>query len=47
MPFFYDDEKRDSDPGNRCKLYLRHVLLIVLMHKKENPRRERLRISSE
>ena len=25
MPLFRDDERRASDPGNRCKLYLRHA----------------------
>ena len=28
MPLFRDDERRASDPGNRCKLYLRHALLM-------------------
>ena len=37
MPLFRDDERRASDPGNRCKLYLRHALLMALVHKKDNP----------
>ena len=37
MPLFYDDESRASDPGNRCKLRLRHALLMVLVRKKDNP----------
>ena len=37
MPLFYDDKSRASDPGNRCKLRLRHVLLMVLIRKKDNP----------
>jgi hypothetical protein len=28
MPLFRDDESRASDPGNRCKLRFRHVLLM-------------------
>ncbi len=36
MPLFCDNASRTSDPGNRCKLYLRHALLMALMHKKEN-----------
>ena len=36
MPLFCDNASRASDPGNRCKLYLRHALLMALMHKKEN-----------
>ena len=27
MPLFRDDERRASDPGNRCKLYLRQGVL--------------------
>ena len=38
MPLFRDDAGRISDPGNRCKLYLRHALLMALIHKKDNPR---------
>ena len=37
MPLFRDDERRASDPGNRCRLYLRHALLMALVHKKDNP----------
>ena len=37
MPLFRDDESRASDPGNRCKLHLRHVLLMSLIRKKDNP----------
>ena len=37
MPLFCDDESRASDPGNRCKLRLRHALLLVLVRKKNNP----------
>ena len=37
MPLFRDDELRVSDPGNRCKLCLRHALLMSLMRKKDNP----------
>ena len=36
MPLFRDDDSRKSDPGNRCKLHLRHALLMALMHKKDN-----------
>ena len=36
-PLFYDDESRASDPGNRCKLRLRHALLMALVRKKDNP----------
>ena len=34
---FRDDADRASDPGNRCKLYLRHALLMALIHKKDSP----------
>ena len=37
MLLFYDDESRASDPGNRCKLRLRHALLMALIRKKDNP----------
>ena len=37
MPLFYDDESLASDPGNRCKLRLRHALLMALVRKKDNP----------
>ena len=37
MPLFRDDEYRASDPGNRCKLRLRHALLMSLIRKKDNP----------
>ena len=37
MPLFRDNASRVSDPGNRCKLYLRHALLMTLVHKKDNP----------
>ena len=40
MPLFRDDAGRISDPGNRCKLYLRHALLMALIHKKDNPTQE-------
>ena len=46
MPLFRDDESRTSDPGNRCKLRLRHALLMSLIHKKDNPRRAHCRQSS-
>ena len=36
-PLFRNDETRASDPGNRCKLYPRHALLMSLMYKKGNP----------
>ena len=36
MSLFYDDESRASDPGSRCKLRLRHVLLLALVRKKDN-----------
>ena len=36
-PLFRNDETRASDPGNRCKLYPRHALLMALMYKKGNP----------
>ena len=36
MPLFRDDAGRISDSGNRCKLYLRHALLMALIHKKDN-----------
>ena len=39
MRLFCDDESRISDPGNRCKLRLRHAILMALVHKKDNPRR--------
>lgn len=37
MPLFRDDGSRASDPGNRCKLHLRHALLMALIRKKDNP----------
>ena len=37
MPLFRDDDGRASDPGNRCRLYLRHALFMALVHKKDNP----------
>ena len=37
MRLFRDDESRASDPGNRCKLRLRHAILMALVHKKDNP----------
>ena len=37
IPLFRDNESRASDPGNRCKLRLRHALLMVLIRKKDNP----------
>ena len=37
MPLFRDNESRASDPGNRCKLRLRHALLMALIRKKDNP----------
>ena len=36
MPLFCKDESRASDPWNRCKLRLRHTLLMALIHKKDN-----------
>ena len=42
MPLFRDDAGRASDPGNRCKLYLRHALLMALIHKKDNLTQEAL-----
>ena len=36
-PLFCDDESRASDPWNRCKLRLRHALLMALVRKKDNP----------
>ena len=27
MSLFYDDKSRASDPGNRCKMRLRHAML--------------------
>ena len=32
---FWDDDLRASDPGTRSKLYIRHALLMSLLHKKE------------
>ena len=37
MRLFCNDESRTSDPGNRCKLPLRHAILMALVHKKDNP----------
>ena len=37
MRLFRDDESRASDSGNRCKLRLRHAILMALVHKKDNP----------
>ena len=31
---FWDDENRKSDPGNRCRLYIRYLLLLSIAHKK-------------
>ena len=36
-PLFCDDESKASDPGNRCKLRLRHAMLMALVRKKDNP----------
>ena len=36
MPLFCENESRASDPGNRCKLRIRHALLLALIHKKDN-----------
>ena len=36
MPLFCDDESWASDLGNRCKLRLRHALLLALVRKKDN-----------
>ena len=36
MPLFYENESWASDPGNRCKLRLRHAPLMALIHKKDN-----------
>ena len=32
---FWDDDLRASDPGTRSRLYIRHALLMSLLHKKE------------
>ncbi len=32
---FWDDDLRASDPGTRSRLYIRHALLMSLIHKKE------------
>ena len=32
---FWDDDIRASDPGTRSRLYIRHALLMSLVHKKE------------
>ena len=32
---FWDDDARASDPGTRCKLYIRHALLMTLYRKKD------------
>ena len=37
MPLFRDNASRVSDPGNRCKLYLRHALLLALIRKRTTP----------
>ena len=37
MQLFCDDESPASDPRNRCKLRLRHALLLALVRKKDNP----------
>ena len=37
MRLFRDDESRTTDSGNRCKLRLRHAILMALVHKKDNP----------
>ena len=42
MPLFRDNECRISDPGNRCKMYLRHALLMMLTHRNDNPTQETL-----
>ena len=36
MPLFHDDKSRASDPGNRCRLRIRHALLMALIRKKDN-----------
>ena len=42
LPLFWDDAGRESDPGNRCRLYMRHALLLALMHKKSGPTQDEL-----
>ena len=37
MRLFRDDKSRASDPGNRCRLFLRHAILMALMRKKDSP----------
>ena len=37
MLLFRDNKSRTSDPGNRCKLRLKHALLMALIRKKDNP----------
>ena len=39
MPLFRDNDRRISDPGNRCNLYLRHALLMTPIHRNDNPTR--------
>ena len=34
---FCDDESKAFDSGNRCKLRLRHAMLMALVYKKDNP----------
>ena len=36
MPLFRDDKSRTSDPGNMCRLRIRHALLMALIYKKDN-----------
>ena len=30
-------ESRTSDPWNKCKFFLRHTLMMILIHKKDSP----------
>ena len=39
---FWDDRNRRSDPGNRCKLYVRHFLLLALASMKSGDTEEKL-----
>ena len=39
MPLFRDDDGRASDPGNRCRLYLRHACSWRSSTRRTTPRR--------
>ena len=41
---FCEDRTRKSEPGNRCKLSLRHALLMVLKEKRDNTEQEILKV---